>query len=53
LVLCVAAARGAGWTPLDGPGGWLQVPPPAAPADDAGSAVELQALVEFAAHMSS
>ena len=48
-----AAVLGAGWTQLDGQGGWLQVAPPPAPRDDGGAPVELQALMEFAAHMST
>ncbi len=53
LFALLAAVRGAGWTPLEGPGGWLQVPTPQPPADAAGAAIELQALMEFAAHMST
>ena len=48
-----AAVLGAGWTQLDGQGGWLQVAPPPAPRDDGGAPVELQALMQFAAHMST
>ena len=47
-----AAVLGAGWTQLDGPGGWLKVAPPPVPRDDGGAPVELQAFMAFAAHMS-
>jgi hypothetical protein len=49
-VRCSAAVAAAGWT-QDAASGWLTVAPPPPARGDAAGAVDLQKLVEFAAHM--
>jgi len=46
------AVSAAGWTQLEGPGAFLQVVPPPPPREE-GKAVDLQALMAFAQHMST